>query len=708
LTGSARDRRTWLVTIGLYLVYIGAVLSPIWLSRVSPVWDGLDFNYPAFAFAADALHAGRLPLWDPYTNCGMPFHADPQYAWYQPAAMAMMFLRKNPLDGYMSYWALTYAWAGLGALFLAAALGARPLSALIAAVAFSLSGFFVGHGEHLPYLVTAAWVPWVFAFAHRAVARGSPADVLLCGAALGLSALGGYAGLVVFEGIALATWLALAFLIAADSRASYSKRLVWVAGTLGVSFLLLLVIWSPALYSFLIAARGYTSRVSPLEARDALFGDSFTLRAALSFLFPKLVVSFEDYFKGTDVTMNNAYLGALALPMAGFWIARSGKRAAWMVPFAALWFVITLGGELGPRKLLHDLIPATRYMHHNAMMRVLYLAPLAAAAGLGASAMLATEATRAWARITAFAWLLFTFVASVGVYALVHARGIGAGNVVLPPLFVVTAALLVLLWCRTDQRAPLAGVLIALIFAGDLAWHLKGNLHTMWRPRELLATRGLVPRVVDPAGPRFKDPDLRWSNVQQVIRVPMVEGFVPLLSDFNRVLVPSKFEAVLRLKRFWLSPSAQLAPPPEAGLPRLAAAGLPGAVPVFVDSAADALAGDAVEPGSFGSIAVLDYQPERVELEAKVPAGQAAILATTERAAPAWTVSVDGLEQHPLTVNYFFRGARVPPGVHRVVFEYNPKPFRSLLVLSYLTILASLVAAWLLSRRGSAATPAPP
>src|SRR5437762_4550186 len=110
--------------VSLYIAYAAAVLAPVWSSSVWPVWDGLDFNYPAFAYAAEALHAGRLPLWDPYTNCGLPFHADPHYLWYQPAAVVAAFIRQSPFDGYMLLWAATWIWAGLGMCLLAATLGA--------------------------------------------------------------------------------------------------------------------------------------------------------------------------------------------------------------------------------------------------------------------------------------------------------------------------------------------------------------------------------------------------------------------------------------------------------------------------------------------------------------------------------------------------------------------------------------------------------
>jgi uncharacterized membrane protein YfhO len=103
-----------------------------------------------------------------------------------------------------------------------------------------------------------------------------------------------------------------------------------------------------------------------------------------------------------------------------------------------------------------------------------------------------------------------------------------------------------------------------------------------------------------------------------------------------------------------------------------------------------------VVPGQFGSVRVVTYAPERVELAVDVPGQQDVMLVSTERVAPSWRVHVDGAEQRTATVNYFFRGVRLPPGSHRVMFEYRPTSFLVLLVTSYIAMLAALaVATWL-------------
>ena len=396
-------RLTWLRAGVLYFLYAVVVLAPMWSARVWPVWDGLDFNYPAFSFAAEALRSGRLPLWDPYTNCGMPFHADPQYAWYQPAAAFAALVLKHPFDGYMLFWTSTWVWGGLGTLLFASVLGATPTGGIIAAISFSLSGFFIGHGEHLPYVVTGCWVPWVLAFAHRAVRDASWRDALLTGASMGLSALGGYAGLVIFEGVALATWLVLAFLInpqpdTANTKTapSFRMRAIWVIAVLASALVLLVLIWSPALYSFQSAA-DYTPLIKAPDVRLALLGDPFSFRALLSLIDPRLVVDLQEFFPA-DITMSDAYLGVLASPLMVIWVLRQWRSRWWFLVFVSFWFFVSLGGENSLRSLLQVAVPPMRYMHHNAMLRVLFLSPLAVGAGIGVSEVLGDLESRGRAR----------------------------------------------------------------------------------------------------------------------------------------------------------------------------------------------------------------------------------------------------------------------------------------------------------------------
>ena len=97
--------------------------------------DFMYFFYPVRNFAAVSLSQGELPLWNPYTLCGMPFQADIQNLFIThegtslgSAALALLTQMKNPsLDFELSlqggsgpgyYFLITEAPAGHGGGFL--------------------------------------------------------------------------------------------------------------------------------------------------------------------------------------------------------------------------------------------------------------------------------------------------------------------------------------------------------------------------------------------------------------------------------------------------------------------------------------------------------------------------------------------------------------------------------------------------------------
>ena len=178
----------------VFPAFLIMLLMPLLTGRYYPKWDASDYGYPAFAYMGDSIREGRFPLWDPYTNCGMPYHADPISFAYNPLAILIGFTLNNAATGFVFLWIVYWCWAGLGMIWLAKNFGATPSGAFLAAIAFSLSGFFIGHAEHTGFILTAAWFPWIIGLADKAVKESSTGYALLAGAAAGFCCLGGYPG----------------------------------------------------------------------------------------------------------------------------------------------------------------------------------------------------------------------------------------------------------------------------------------------------------------------------------------------------------------------------------------------------------------------------------------------------------------------------------------------------------------------------------
>ena len=108
---------------------------------------------------------------------------------------------------------------------------------------------------------------------------------------------------------------------------------------------------------------------------------------------------------------------------------------------------------------------------------------------------------------------------------------------------------------------------------------------------------------------------------------------------------------------------------------------------------------EGVAGGRGGDARVVEYEPERVVVEAR--SRGAGLLMLSDLHYPGWKAEVDGEEVDIERVNYVMRGVPVGDGRHRVEFRYEPLSWRIGWIVSLLALLvaAGLVAIERLRRR---------
>jgi len=75
-------------------------------------------------------------------------------------------------------------------------------------------------------------------------------------------------------------------------------------------------------------------------------------------------------------------------------------------------------------------------------------------------------------------------------------------------------------------------------------------------------------------------------------------------------------------------------------------------------------------PAAFVPVAITSYSPRRIEMAAR--AGADSILLLNNRYDTGWKVTVDGQPAPLLRCNFVMQGVKLPPGDHRVVFQFSP------------------------------------
>jgi hypothetical protein len=708
----ASNRSWWLAQAG-FTLYFALLVSPLFIGGVEPRWDARDLGYPAFAYSADAFREGRFPLWDPYTNCGYPIHAEPGQPSSNPLGILLGLLIPDTALGFVAYWTLHWWWGGIGMFRISRLLGAIPLGGLVAAATYSFSGFFLGHAEHTSFITVAGWLPWVFFFAERAVRERSPGDALLAGTACGVSALGGYPAIVFFTGVALGLWLILRYLPPSEGGTSLGTRLSWIVATLLAVAFVTTAAWSPILNAFFTEGAGYTERIAPVSFEAANYGDSLTIPALSSVFFPYATIAGRQWL-GTDIAMANAYAGILSIPLAAFWWISGGgnRRPWWFLGFFLLMFLLSMGGKAGVRIAAYYLLPPLRYFRFNSPFRLYWIFPLALAAGWGITRLAAVPSGRKAALKLFLGWAVVATVTAGFVFRFLDFHQVDAGaqfpRLFLPAILCLAGAILFTGMAARGEDGVLSRslpILLSVLVLADMGAHAWTNQETVWIERDSIrqAERYHKRETVVPGEPGPRLPPFRFGffNAQQVVKAPVAQGYVTMKSKgFDETLCKSGFVEILQSPlRFWLSPGAESSTDDASALAALSRSGIGKPLPVFVDPPVPGHSGERVIPGAFGRTRILSYAPERILMEVENPGPAGAVLTGTERITAGWKALLDGKPVTVLRTNLYFRGAIIPPGRHMLEWRYEPRGWKPLFILSYLSLALAAAGGILLRRR---------
>jgi len=296
--------------------------------------DTFLYFYPYWDYRAQALLAGRLPLWEPLLFMGAPFLANSQAGVLYPLNWPLAFFSapvavKIALVTHLALMALgTYAFARRAA-------GQSVLGAVLAATLFALGGYVTAQVEHVNQLQGLAWLPWLMLLTHalmqldwRAAGARKRAVGLAAGQAafMALQILAGHTQ-TAFISVA-GSGLYAATLGLGPLLARWRKRTLPAATPVRWPLASLLVLIAAVVWAALLAA----AQVLPtLElSAQSLRGGGLPLREALSFsLDPRLFA--RALLPGYSRTLFSefvAYLGVTGLALAVLGLGRQRERVA--------------------------------------------------------------------------------------------------------------------------------------------------------------------------------------------------------------------------------------------------------------------------------------------------------------------------------------------------------------------------------------------
>jgi hypothetical protein len=305
-------RAAWLRHRGdllLALVVLVAYWPLVFGWSTVPAGDTQDCWLPWRWLIASILHDGGVPQWNLWQQMGYPLHADLQGpAWYVeaivlggtvgmgPAVQQFLFLAYVIIGGWgMRRWVEGFGSTGNGAM--------------LAALTYALSGFVTGHAMHQFAIISVAWLPWCLWALQRLVAAPGWQAAMRLALFASLQLTGGNHGLLI-----ITAYPALALVLVTcwrdrHERARTLQRLRW-----SVVAVLASVLLAAGTFHAALEAAHHVDRLQGLGLEQAQV-NPFTWKALPSAIFPFVATRGGDVL-GTDPTMANAYLGAIALLLA--------------------------------------------------------------------------------------------------------------------------------------------------------------------------------------------------------------------------------------------------------------------------------------------------------------------------------------------------------------------------------------------------------
>lgn len=691
-----RDRAVWLYGLLTAVFFYRPLTTQTFFFR-----DLYLLFYPKKLMLAEALRAGRLPLWDPFTHGGQPYLATASNTALHPSNLLYAIL--PPLLAFNVVLVLHVFFAAVAAYWAARSFRLSQPAAFVAGIAFAFCGVSLSTINLMPYILALPWFPMTIGLTHRALRDGR--SLIPAAVAAAMPLYSGAAEPAAFLFLTLIVW------VGATRRARIATAVLVIAAGIGLSLAFTLPATSVIEQSSRRAKQTYEAFVSwsvhprrlPELVVPRFFGPTHTLSDA-------------DYWGSRSETDGFPYFLSLYFGVPVLLLAATGavgklgdaevpRRALAIVAIVAL--ALMLGRFLPGFRWIHEHVPLVATFRFPVKASLLAVFPIAILAGCGVERL----AIRKWLPIALAGALL---IAPLAIPAIARAFDF-------TPL--ATQHRTMLVWSLVHGAVATLALLaprreaIAAVVAADLL--VAGWSVNAYAPRELFDPPPLAEIARRAAGPlrlyappqqivvRAPENHVRWlaaSRLQSLESYAAATFGVPTIFHYdydglaprNAVILGARLERLSwEAKRPWLD---------RAGV-RVIVTRDDLRLPLVRPIAPGMYVNEAARPARFlgpceGRVALTRKTLNDARYAVDAPCDGHVAFAENHYA--GWRATVDGAEVPHVRADFAFTAIAVPKGRHEIERTYFPPRLIAGVVGTLLTLVALLVGEQLARRRKDA------
>ncbi|MFT5859215.1 MAG: hypothetical protein ACI865_001315 [Flavobacteriaceae bacterium] len=375
----------------ILLIVLVVALWPLVSGAAVMKWDAMDLYLPWKYFVTDGIAHGQLPLWNPYINAGFSQMGDPG-SWY-PVSWVIGWLSGSYGMGSLHFEYLLHLYiGGIGFYLLGKSHGWLRAACLVGGIGYMLSGIMIGNAQHVGWVVSAAWLPWILVYFRAILNKPNLSSGLKLALVLFLMLSGGYPGMFIVTVYILVFY----FIInawkkyrAKDSNLLKKQLLYFsIAGCVFMALGLVVLISSFDMSSLITRGVGLNDRT---DVWNTLNG-SLTPQSLVSYVYPLATTVNDQAFWGADFSMTNCYFGVLSLLtiLVVVFQKDAPKNSRIYAVIGLLFLGIALGQDLPLRKLT-TYLPFMDLFRFPSLFRLFALFFFLLSAGVSLNHILASD-----------------------------------------------------------------------------------------------------------------------------------------------------------------------------------------------------------------------------------------------------------------------------------------------------------------------------
>ncbi len=351
-----------------YLLLLIIAVGGYWqiaLLKYSPTFDMMTCFYPWRYFIGECLKNHILPLWNPYQNIGYPIHGDMLTGVWYPVVWITGYLWGYNIYSVSLELILHIYLAGVGMYILGKNMQFNNNVAFFMSVSYMFCGFFIGNAQHLCWIISGTWVPFIISSYISMYKKPNIYHALKTSFFTFMLISGGYTGIAIvllYFFVSLFIFFVIEYIIHKDftKLVSFIKcNIISITATALLSAVVIISVLN--VIPFLARTEGVT-------LKQALFCP-LSPRCLISFILPFAAIRDMAFFD-TDLSMSNIYFGII--PLIFFLISLFIKKPKLMT-FFLLWGIFTLSAAMGKylpvRTFLYEYIPLMNLFRFSSLFR---------------------------------------------------------------------------------------------------------------------------------------------------------------------------------------------------------------------------------------------------------------------------------------------------------------------------------------------------